>query len=637
MDFYKAQAGARRSSGWLILAFLVSVALVVAVLGVVSAFALAGSGSPPEALPRLAAASMLFWLAVILSASAYKGLTLRGGGGVVARSLGGDRVDRDTRDPALKRLRNVVEEIAIASGVPVPEVYVLEHEAGINAFAAGHSPANAAVAVTRGTLQRLSREELQGVIAHEFSHILNGDMYLNIRLMGWLFGLLSIGMFGRFVLRVAPRSGRKGAAPLLALGLTTFVLGYLGFFCGRLLQAAVSRARERLADASAVQFTRNPEGLKGALLQIAGASAGARLAAANTDEVAHLLFAAGVARFFSTHPSLASRIQALDPQFPLAQLDARAREAVRRAEARLEPEAAPVPRSVVAMPSPGTVQVAPVAVAALVGNPGTREVQHARGLRLALPVAIREFAAAPARARALMLAVLASRDPARYERQLGLVEAALGAVTVKWIREARPVAESLEPMLRLPAVQELFPALRRLPRDERVMLVGVLNRLSNADGELDVFEFCLGRLVFNSLVDELDARQPHGSQGLATAHRPLGVLFSVLAHHGASGAEAAARASFDAGMSVLSLRYRPAYAPSAQWPRELWTALGRLEQLHPFAKRSLVEALVATTSHDGVLTVDEAELLRTVCAVLQCPLPPLLPAVEAAAAVAPDA
>ena len=220
-------------------------------------------------------------LAIICGASLFKTLSLRAGGGAVARSLGGTRIERSTGDLALKRLHNVVEEMAIASGVTMPEVYVLENEDGINAFAAGNSPADAAIAVTRGAATRLKREELQGVVAHEFSHILNGDMRLNLRLLGWTFGLLAVAIVARTVLNNSPnvsRGSRKdGAGALMLAALAVMMLGYIGVFFGRLLQAAVSRNRERLADASSVQFTRNPTGLSGALLKIAGTHSGSRL------------------------------------------------------------------------------------------------------------------------------------------------------------------------------------------------------------------------------------------------------------------------------------------------------------------------------------------------------------------------
>src|SRR6478752_7618687 len=276
MDFYSRQAQARKQTRWLVLAFIVAMLLVAAALDLVL-FA-AFSFSNPEGRsfaplqyaadrPGVALFCTLLVLGVIGVSSLFKSLQLREGGGVVARALGGTRIGRDTTDFKRKRLHNVVEEMSIASGVPMPEIYVLEQERSINALAAGHTPANAAVVVTQGALDTLSRDELQSVVAHEFSHVLNGDMRLNVQLMGWLFGLLVVALIGRTLLRYEPR-GRRAAGGVLAAALAVMILGYIGLFFARILQAAVARQRERLADASSVQFTRNPGGLRGALLKV---------------------------------------------------------------------------------------------------------------------------------------------------------------------------------------------------------------------------------------------------------------------------------------------------------------------------------------------------------------------------------
>jgi Zn-dependent protease with chaperone function len=334
VDFYARQAAARSSTRWLVLGFLASLVAVALALDIVLFTALGTGRADTQMLSPLAYAAQnpgravfttLVVVGVLGLASLYKSLELRGGGGIVATSLGGVRVARDTRDLQRKRLHNVVEEMAIASGVPMPEVYVLEQEQAINAFAAGHTPANAAITVTQGALDQLNRDQLQGVIAHEFSHVLNGDMRLNIQLMGWIFGLFIVALIGRTILRFCPR-GRRGSNGLVAVGLAVVVLGYVGLFLGRLLQSAVSRQRERLADASGVQFTRNPEGLKDALVKIAVAPDGAHLTAADAEQAAHMFFAEALSRVFATHPPILERIKELDPHFKPRDLEAIAAE-----------------------------------------------------------------------------------------------------------------------------------------------------------------------------------------------------------------------------------------------------------------------------------------------------------------------
>ena len=226
---------------------------------------------------------------IIGVASLYRISSLGSGGSAVAMQMGGMPVPEDTADPQLRRLRNVVEEMSIASGVPVPAVFVMEQEPAINAFAAGYSPSDAAVAVTRGTLDKLNRDELQGVIAHEYSHILNGDMRLNIRLMGVLFGILALGLIGRKILMFGGRSRERGAAAILVAALVAILIGYIGIFFGRMIKAGVSRSREVLADASAVQFTRQTQGIAGALKKIAGVQEGSRFEQRADHLVGHSL------------------------------------------------------------------------------------------------------------------------------------------------------------------------------------------------------------------------------------------------------------------------------------------------------------------------------------------------------------
>lgn len=316
MNFFQRQQDVRRSSRRLVVLFVVAVVVLVVVVDLIAFLLLGLSEQDATSILNILIGLSLFMIVAIGLTSLFRMLALRnGGGGKVARSLGGMPVPEDTTDPRLRRLRNVVEEMAIASGTPVPEVYVLPNENGINAFAAGFTPADAAVAVTHGALERLNRDELQGVIAHEFSHVVNGDMRLNIRLMGVLFGILGLAVIGRIMLSIR---GERNPLPLI--GLVLMIVGYLGVFFGRLIKAAVSRQREYLADAAAVQYTRRTEGLVGALKKIGGIEEGSKLRDKRSEDVSHMLFGEGFASWFATHPPLARRIRTLDPTFDPAQL-----------------------------------------------------------------------------------------------------------------------------------------------------------------------------------------------------------------------------------------------------------------------------------------------------------------------------
>jgi Zn-dependent protease with chaperone function len=690
VDFYARQAAARSSTRWLVLGFLASLVAVALALDIVLFTALGTGRADTQMLSPLAYAAQnpgravfttLVVVGVLGLASLYKSLELRGGGGIVATSLGGVRVARDTQDLQRKRLHNVVEEMAIASGVPMPEVYVLEQEQAINAFAAGHTPANAAITVTQGALDQLNRDQLQGVIAHEFSHILNGDMRLNIQLMGWIFGLFIVALIGRTILRFCPR-GRRGSNGLVAVGLAVVVLGYVGLFLGRLLQSAVSRQRERLADASGVQFTRNPEGLKDALVKIAVAPDGAHLTAADAEQAAHMFFAEALSRVFATHPPILERIKELDPHFKPRDLEAIAAELEKQSHeagfagqtagaggqtvagslARLgtlgaagagaagavitgvlgSAEGAGAPGSGTAvgggtagMRAADVTRQAPIPehLSAQVGSPQTIHIEQAKAMRLALPEGLREFTESPGHAQALVLALLLSRDETARAKQIELLTGSIGPANVNVVQQAVPLADGLDPMLRLPALQQIFPALRRAPVPQRKALARIADQLIHADSRIDVFEFCLAKLLETLLNDELEARAPHGTASLEDAQNEISVLFATIAQLGAQD-ERGARMAYEAGMSSVLPMRRPAYQPGDDWAKRLSAALPALEDLHPYAKKAVIEGLVKTISNDDVMTVEEAELLRATCALMHCPLPLLVgfgaPPLEAA-------
>jgi Zn-dependent protease with chaperone function len=650
VDFYARQEAARRTTRWLLIAFLVAVALVVVAIGAV-VYAIAGlrSDSGEAALAPAVLAGIVAGV-VILGASLFKTMSLRAGGGVVAQSLGGTRVERGARDLALRRLHNVIEEMSIASGVAMPEVYVLEAEDGINAFAAGNSAADAAVAVTRGAITRLNRDELQGVIAHEFSHVLNGDMRLNSRLLGWVFGLLVVAIAMRIFLhgvggRSSRRDGKGGALILVAVAI--MAIGYIGVFVGRLLQAAVSRHRERLADASAVQFTRNPQGLVGALLKIAGVQSGSKLESPAKDEVAHMLFAPGMSRWFATHPPLTERVRELDPSIAREKFDAMAAVAARDAEqVRLSPQfndvAGLAPRSVAVESAPASPNVAPASpnaapatpveintaparVASLAGTFDETQQRYAREARLAIPEALHAFADSPDAARVLLFALLRGADEAVAARQDDAIRGGYGDAMLARIHETLPVARSLPSELRLPAVQQLLPALRRMTVPERRELRSVAQQFALADDRIDVFECCLTLLLEAALRSDLELEDEHGSQSLLSRALDVSRLFAVLAAHGSNDPEAAKRA-YQAGMKHVLPNDPAPYAAIQRWPEALRDSLRALNALRPFAKKVLVEGLVRTVALDRRLSVNEGELLRTVCATLHCPLPPILAA-----------
>jgi Zn-dependent protease with chaperone function len=640
MDFFGRQAETRRLSRWLVLLFILAVGAIVVAIDAVAVVAVSiltsnnGGMLAAEEVrfvdyPLVIAITTVVVLGTIFVSSLVRTASLSAGGSSIAQSLGGTRVSADTTDPLRRRLMNVVEEMAIASGVPVPQVYVLEREAGINAFAAGHNPANAAVAVTRGALVNLNRSELQGVIAHEFSHVLNGDMRLSTRLIGWLFGLTVVAMVARLVLRHMPRGGggRKGGAAIaviMAAAVIVLVLGWIGLFFGRLIQAAVSRKRESLADASAIQFTRDREGLRGALVKIGALGVGSRFTDTDAEEVAHLLFASGLQRAFATHPPLVERIREIDPRFDPKEFEAvRQRMNEERAEAVGGAETGEQAAAKLGGLMEGAIVLAPAMIAGLVANPATEHVLQAQGLLSSLPPGIRQVARDPERAAALFLALALDPTADGRQRQLSFIHAQLGGGFHDGVVELLPSVDALTAVQRMPALMQVFAALHTLPRDERVALVKCLNGLLTREGRISAFAYAMRKLSQVQLQDELDPRRRMaGRLTLTAAQNELQILFSILAMHGSED-ETEAQRAYEIGMEELLPRNRPPFKREGYWPPRLDHALTRLDGLQPAAKEMLVKALVRTISHDRHMTVAESELLRAICAALHCPLPPL--------------
>ncbi|HRQ66158.1 MAG TPA: M48 family metallopeptidase [Xanthomonadaceae bacterium] len=647
MNFFARQRQARGQTRRLVLLFALAViAIVVAVdLVLIAAFGYDDGRLTWDTLrddPMTLVIATLVTLSIIGGASLIKIAQLRSGGGAVARELGGTPVEPGTRDIKLARLRNVVEEVAIASGVPVPEIFVMESEAGINAFAAGFTPADAAVAVTRGAIDNLTREELQGVVAHEFSHILNGDMRLNIRLIGMLHGILAIALIGRLLLRSVRYGGRArssgsrdrggGVAALLAVGLALWIIGSIGVLFGRLIKSGVSRQREYLADASAVQFTRQTRGISGALMKIAGLPVHSRIDAGRGEEVSHMLFGDGFALSgaFATHPPIEKRLQALDPSFRPERLKEVSKRLV---ESKLPLDRVPASAMFAgfaagaALPDEkATMDIDPHSVPGQIAAPDQHDFDLAGGILSGIPAALTEAAHSHDDAPAITLALLlAHDDETLHARQLRLIESALGAETSQRTAALAEACRSLHALMRLPLVEMAFPSLRRRPRPEIERLLVTAQRLIHADGKVELFEYCLARLVSAHLRDALDPSRtrPIGRRRLRDLRAELGGLFSVLAAKGHDSREAA-QFAFNAGIGLLLRDQRPPFNPPDDWIATLDRAMTELDRLDGIGKELLVEALAACASHDGKITVAEAELLRTVCGCLHCPLPPLL-------------
>lgn len=644
MNFFEAQERSRRTSRQLVLTMILAVicvcASVAAVVCVAAWSALLTSSTTAgvsltdwlRANPQVPLWALLYTGGFIGLASLYRIVKLRAGGGQVAREMGGALLDTLEPDPLRRRLRNVVEETAIAAGVPAPEIYVLEHEPGINAFAAGYAPEDAAIAVTRGTLELLSRDELQGVVAHEFSHILNGDMRLNIKLMGPLFGILAIGLLGRLVIsntRMLPsRNGRSNAVPVvLAIGGGLTAVGFVGMFAGRLIKAGVSRQREYLADASAVQFTRQRDGIAGALKKIAGLNAGSALHDHDAEEVSHMLFASGftsMSSWLATHPPLLKRIQALDPGFTAAALS----ELDTPEDGLLRASTSAVGTAGFAA---GTATTEGSAVSATelvetVGRPGDRQHALARELYAQIPAGITGALESEYGVLLLLPALLLHSDPKDREQQLLLLERQLGTERRATIARFYAALAEVDAEIRLPLLDLALPHLRRQPLPRLQYMRDLLEQLAATNGELDLFEYALLR-IYRDYLERIrspsEAPRWRGFEHAPTAAAAADLL-QVFCAHGSRDAAAGQRA-LQTGLAALGIALPEPQPPGDDWAAVTDSALATLRDSAPKARERLATALAAATLEDGTIAQSESELLRCFCAILQCPLPPFLP------------
>ncbi len=678
MDFFEAQARAKRRTNRLVVLFALAVLGTIAASYVAAVLIVGQTGAREHSYYYNDEAPLLFWdptiftavaasvVAIVGLASLYKWSQMRHGGSAVAELVGGRRVDPHTTNLHERRLLNVVEEMAIASGVPVPAVYVLDQEPAINAFAAGLTTSDAVVAVTRGTLEKLTRDELQGVVAHEFSHILNGDMRLNVKLAAIAFGILVIGLLGRGILQTMGRgrirtsgSGKNkggGLAVILAIGLALLLIGYVGYFFGRLIQAAVSRQREFLADASAVQFTRNPAGLSGALKKIGGYALGSTVTDKHASEIGHFFFAQGFRSFFgglwATHPPLDERLRAIDPRWdgqlfePPEVVDV-ARESF--ATAGLAGSAAtpssagfppptttppsstrpPVTREIVREGEPSAptrVPFTPATVTASIGALTEDHFQRARALLDRLPAGLRNATRSADTAIPLVYALLNTDAPANRERQLVLIAQHSGTAHRTATETLLPLLADLDESTRLPLFQLCLPALRTLDRAALDRFVTTLDELVHSDAEVTAFEFALQKMLLRqlTLARANTPRSPvqfHSFQPLA---EDIAVTLSALAH---AGATESARLSlaFAAGVGQLPLiADRLAFAGAEACSLEkLDRALDRLADAALPIKQRVLAAAAHVIGADRVVTPREADLFRAIAAAIDCPVPVL--------------
>jgi Zn-dependent protease with chaperone function len=634
MDFFQRQDDARRQTRTLLAYYSLAIVCIIAALYLATLFILSGMGDKKPQARNFDAysysePSLKWWqpeifiavsggtLFLIFLGWAFKRRELSGGGSAVAAMLGGVPVPPQTRDPSERKLLNVVEEMAIASGTPVPQVFLLPESDSINAFAAGYDHGDMAIGVTRGCCQMLTRDELQGVIAHEFSHILHNDMQLNMRVTCLLNGILCLALTGYWIFRGLSRGRQsngnsKGGGAIVAillLAVALIVIGYVGVFFASLIRAAISRQREYLADASAVQFTRNPGGLAGALKKIAGLHHGGRITSAHASEAGHFFFANGIDHFweslFATHPPLIERILAVDPHFDGSVAPAP------------QPETHTGPASA----------FAPQQVIESAGQVTTAHLDHAAGILDSLPPALAEGARQPDEACAILFALLLSTDSAVLRQQLALLQHQAPAATHQPVQSYLPLVRGLPRNAFLPLAELLVPALRQLSPNQYTDLKKTVRALVDCDAEIDLFESTLLRMMQRHLDRYFEKTPPtvvrfHSLQPLLP---DILAILSTLARAGHEDPSEILKA-FQSGTAQLNITGMELALPPEP-PRGsggMHQALERCAQALPVLKKNILYACAHTVAADNRIQEKEGELLRAVAESLDCPLPPFL-------------
>ena len=656
MDFYRAQDEARRKTGRLVLLFVGAVATLVVLtnllVGLVYLFTTGtqqvvsgGIGGALSALPLdVWAWVTLSVVGVITLACAYKFIELRGGGKAVAEALGGRQLLPTTDDRGEKRLLNVVEEMALASGIPVPPVYLIPEDS-INAFAAGYGTGDAVLGINRGTVTQLSRDELQGVVAHEFSHLLHGDTRINLRLIALLHGILFLGLLGQLLLRGSSRrSGRSsngGGAPILVLGVGLLAIGYGGTFFGNLIKAAVSRQREYLADGSAVQFTRNPQGIAGALKKIGGSALGSTMAHPRAAQASHMLFGQGMTHFLgsimATHPPLPERIRAIEPDWDGNFVAAVPTVSAPESEAPADASSALDIRDAAGASFSGAsnaqfdvleqrVSEAPM----LVGNPNDDSHETAVAVLETTVAPLLSAAHQPAGARTLVYALLLSADASVRQVQLQRLARAERAEQLLSLQALFDAAQNADDLHKLSLINAAMPALKSGSTAQFRHFLRTVTDLIKADERIDLFEWVMHRVLVKELRPHFERpRSPRWHYGtLSQVVAPCVCLISALARKG-NPVRAAAQESFAAGINVLGVAASKHAQPTLDERPDpnfvrLNAAISELRKVTPLAKPRIIKACAATVLADELVTVNEGALLQGVSATLDCPLPPAI-------------
>ncbi len=652
MDFFEHQEQARKKTHVLVLYFILAVVGVVASVCVVVSLVLTFASGEGEQIVQsgklfqweVVVPCIIATIVVIFAGSGYKTMQLSAGGKVVATELGGRLLSSSSTDFYEQRLINIVEEMAIASGVPVPEVYVMDNEDSINAFAAGKSTSDAVIGVTRGCMKLLSRDELQGVIAHEFSHILNGDMRLNMRLIGWLFGILFIAMIGQMLLRGASFSGRSrsrdsgnGALVMLGIGLALIIIGYIGMFFAKLIKAAVSRQREFLADASAVQFTRNPDGIAGALKKIGGYARKSAILHPMAEEASHMFFgSSALGRSFATHPPLDVRIKRIDQSWDgkltkvvTADLEGDPDDLVRHGLKKRPVSAAAAGIAMAHNQNAPPLKMSEAEAIESMSSVHREQVDLGQDLHGRFPEHWYQAAHNESGAQALVFALLLAQDDSLRNAELSQLRQTCGEGVYKAAMGFHEEIRDIHSAVKIALIDLAIPTLRRLSPNEYTVFRQTIEHLMASDRQIDLFEFSLQKIIRRHLDIYFGHKNPMRIRyrKIGALEKEAAILVTTLAAVGNKGKDAEMQAAFRHGAREIegetygTLEFQP---PENCGLQSIDEALDRFAESTPLVKKRLLFACGRTVMADEHVTSDEAEMIRAIADSIGCPIPPFV-------------
>ncbi|WP_317930936.1 M48 family metallopeptidase [Halioxenophilus sp. WMMB6] len=633
MDFFRHQDQARRNTWLLVTLLIAAVISLIVITSLVATLFLhyfeigdhsqLGAGEYGGNLwqawwaslsGKVVVASSLIITTSIALASLIQAYQLKRGGEAVAATLNGRLINRDLATGQEQQLLNVVEEMAIASGTPVPDVYLFP-ESSINAFAAGYSTTDAVIGITQGALDALNREQLQGVVAHEFSHILHGDMRLNLRLVSLLSGILVIGLAGRFLLRGSRRSSfshsrsRKRDGRVALLGLALVVIGYTGTLFGRMIAAATSRQREFLADASAVQYTRNPNGIAGALAAIQQQSS--LWQHEKAAEFSHMFFGQGIRssfnQLFATHPPITERINRIAPNFVSRAVPETTNATITGFHKKQRPSVSPL-----------TAAVSPRAEASEVAATSEltpEQLTAARQQIEQIPEALLNAAEDIFSGRAIIYGLLLHKEQTLQQTQLAHLSEKSHPVVYKQLHEIFSATRQLPLSLQWILLLKSLATLRRMSARQQQVFLSNVKFLISADEEITLFEWCVFELVKQSCAVGSTSKLLANTRQI---NHSISVLLSFIAHNSNASNEAIDQQFATAKQLFNKLQILARHEASV---KQLSQCLAALKSVAPLARPKLLKAVAGMIQMDGQITADEIVLLRTLALCIDCPLP----------------